>query len=108
MFQKAISVLVLLSVSCYASSEQQHHNLTINTCRTLPSGDIQILGNSETDNQNRSIMFSGSGFQEKVIDRYLSLCLTSLASGSKLRIDYLDCTGTSCATTGNTSLNIYK
>lgn len=108
MLKQIIFSILIILISFSALSEVQHHNFSINICRTLPSGDIQIAGKSETDSQNRLINFSTSSFQEKVIDRYLSLCLTSLSSGAKLRIDYLDCSGTSCTATSNTSLNLYK
>jgi hypothetical protein len=108
MLKKALLFGMLSCFSLAAYSEQQHHNLAVNTCRALPAGDLQIVGISEADNQSRSIIFSATAFREKVVDRYLSFCLMSLAAGSKLRIGYLDCTGTVCTTTGGTSLNAYK
>jgi hypothetical protein len=100
--------MILFSCTYSAYSGEEHHNFIIDTCRALPSGYIQIVGISETDSQSRSILFTNGDFLEKVLDRYLSLCLTSLASGAKLRIDYLNCTSTTCVTTGGTSLNLFK
>lgn len=108
MFKKIMFSLCFFSLSCMTQAAEQHHNLSVATCRALPSGDIQILGVSDTDNQTRSVLFSTSVFKEKVLDRYLSLCLASLTSSNKLRLDYLDCTGTTCSPTTNSSLNFYK
>lgn len=106
---KKIAITVLLvcaSISAYA--DQAHHNLTVNVCRASLGGDLQIIGVSDTDNQSKNIMFANTVVKEKIIDRYLSLCLTSFASGTKLRIDYLDCNGAACVTTTNTTLSIFK
>ena len=107
MLKKFIVSTLFCCISFSAYSEQQHHDLTIITCRALPSGDLQIVGLSKADHEARKINFSATTFKEKVLDRYLSLCLTSHARGAKLGIDYLECTGTACVTTTSTSLNSY-
>lgn len=105
---KMFGVFLLVTTSAFATADIQHHNFAIGTCRAFQSGDLQIQGISETDNQSRLITFSAVSFKEKVIDRYVSFCMASLASGNKLRIDYLNCTGTACVTTSDTTINFYK
>lgn len=108
MYTKIFSIILLATTSALAKAEIQHHNFTVGTCRAFQSGDLQIQGFSETDNQSRIIAFSASAFKEKILDRYISFCIASLSSGSKLRIDYLNCTGTACVTTPDTTINFYK
>tara|TARA_R110001599_G_scaffold249359_1_gene449227 strand:- start:13381 stop:13704 length:324 start_codon:yes stop_codon:yes gene_type:complete len=105
MFRKKVLFVFLFTVPFFAYSEE-HHNLSISGCRALATGDIQVTGTSSSDSQKRSIMLLNSKFQEKILDRYLSLCLASQASSSLLRVSYLNCVGTSCTTTGSTSLEV--
>lgn len=108
MYIKLSGVFLMITVSTFVEADIQHHNFAVNTCRALQSGDLQIQGVSETDNQSRRITFSATSFQEKVVDRYASFCMASLTSGSKLRIDYLYCTGINCETTPDTTISFYK
>ncbi len=100
--------MLAIVISLGAIAEEQHHNLSISLCRAFPNGDIQISGISEVDNQERSLIYTTSMFQEKVMDRYLSLCITAYASGSKFRADYLACTGTTCTPKINTTVMLRK
>lgn len=97
---------ILFSSSAF--SIEQHHNLSVNACRALPYGDLQVRGVSNLDSAERSITFAKANFNEKVIGHFLSLCMASLASSKALRIDYLDCNGTSCFTSNNTSVTFLK
>lgn len=84
----------------------EHHNFEVTSCRSFQNGNITISGISQTDNQERSVSFIASGSNEKVIDRYLSMCMASLTAGKVLRIDYIDCPNTNCTMTSSTTLNI--
>ena len=107
MLKKIIFVsTICCSITSFA--EEQHHNISVSACRALPYGDIQVRGLSKIDNKERSITFAKASFDEKVIGNFLSLCMTSLASSSLLRIDYLQCTNLSCVVTNNTSLTLLK
>ena len=106
--KKTFISLALLSTSFVASANVEHHNLSISECRALPSGAIQITGNSSLNNQKLALIFSMPEFTEKIIDRYLSLCLTSFASGSVLRVDYLECSSNTCTAQPGTSVQIIK
>lgn len=103
-----ILVVVLSVFSVKTIAVEEHHNIQVNNCRVHPSGNIQILGLSDSDNINKSLTFSPELVSEKVLDRYLSLCLSSIASGLKLRIDYLDCTGGQCTPKTGTTVQIIK
>ena len=108
---KCIKILLgiftfLVTLNCNA--DEEHHNLKVNNCRAQPSGYIQILGISESDNLERNLTFSTDMFSEKVLDRYFSLCMASIASGLNLRIDYLECTENSCTPKSNTTAQLYK
>ncbi|CCN34331.1 exported hypothetical protein [Vibrio nigripulchritudo SO65] len=106
---KKFTILIfLLLVSSVTFAAQEHHNFTVGTCRALPTGDMQLEGISDTDGHKRLIAFPASQFKDRVIDRYLSLCMASLASSLKLRVDYLECNGRSCVPTNSTSLNYFK
>lgn len=108
MYAKIVSFCLLSTISCFALGDIQHHNLTVGTCRSFQSGNLQIQGASEVDNQSRIITFSAVSVKEKVIDSYTAYCMAALVSGNKLRIDYLDCAGMNCAITSDTTINFYK
>ena len=107
-FRIIIAAVITAVFSCSALSEQQHHNISVTICRAFPTGNLQIRGVSAMDNQMRDIIFYESNLSESVINRYLSLCLAAFSTGDVLRIDYLDCTGTSCSVTNSTTLNLQK
>jgi len=101
-----LACAILYSASAFSAEE--HHNLSVNACRALPSGDLQVRGLSSADNALRSIIFAKASFSEKIVSNFLSLCMVSLASSKILRVDYLNCDGVSCVTTNNTSLTFLK
>jgi hypothetical protein len=104
-----IAVLTMISLfSSIAVAEQQHHDFTVTICRALPTGNVQIRGTSAVDGQLRDVIFDQSSLSETVMNRFLSLCLTSFSTGDALRIDYLDCVGLSCNPTAFTTLNLQK
>jgi hypothetical protein len=105
---RLIFIAFLISMSNLVISGEEHHNLTVDTCRAFPTGNLQIRGESATDNADRHITYTTQMFSEKILDRYFSACLTALSTGYVLRVDYLECTGTTCVPKSNTTSIIFK
>lgn len=110
MFKKLLLISLLSSVSLLAEAELLTHDLVVFQCRALPTGDFHLGGVSNKDGITRTVGFTTAVFPEKVLDRYLSICLTALVSGIPLRLDLLECPSSvsGCVTTDKTSLRLVK
>lgn len=104
MIYSGFAALLLMSANVFAVEEA--HNFQAKQCRARPGGQVEIVGISATDGVSRHLTFPTSLFNKDALDRYLSLCMTALVSGVILRVDYVECTGTTCETTSGTTVQI--
>ncbi len=101
---KIITLTLCFLITPKSIAAQEHHNLQADNCRAFSNGGLQIVGKSDTDGASKIIIINPSYASEKVIDRFLSLCMATKMSRTKLRIDYLDCSPQGCYSTPETTV----
>ena len=103
---KYLSGLFFLVLANTAFAEIQHHDFVVSSCRQFQSNAFQLAGTSITHGGERLILVDISN--QISADRSFSICLSALVTQKPLRLDYLECNGSNCVMTPNSSIALKK